>query len=385
MQRAPARRWWLVPVLVLIILLAAASSAAGAREAHQAACPQMVLIGARGSGESDTSKTHGMGPVVSYMADRLAGELRGNREVMRTLPVIYSALSVDVLRPSKAEIASFAVLSPAATAAYYYVHNVKPYLASIEEGVNSTISEAAAEVAACPHTDLILAGYSQGAIVVHQAELRLEDGTAPPVARPLDTEVLNRIVGTLLVADGDRVRYSEEALFGSASAGDQGVQVAIHGIAARDVGDPGGTVQVCDAQDIVCDFSLSNIRSLKRAAHAAAVHTSYLDHDKHNLNLAVDWLHRLLTRPYHACKPTGLLSGVVLRARVGVTCQTALAVARYQGTHDVLDPAVPPFRVAGRLWRCEIASRAHRHTLMACGTPAAGRPSMYVDIPVPVS
>ena len=73
-------------------------------------------------------------------------------------------------------------------------------------------------------------------------------------------------------------------------------------------------MQVCDAQDIVCDFSINNIRSLKRAAHAAGVHTSYLDQDKRSLNLAVDWFHHLLTGRYLTCKSTSPPSEVSLRA-----------------------------------------------------------------------
>ena len=69
-------------------------------------------------------------------------------------------------------------------------------------------------------------------------------------------------------------------------------------------------MQVCDTQDIVCDFSINNIRSLKRAAHATDVHTGYLDNDKRDLNLVVDWLGNDLTTPSAVIDGSGSFDGM---------------------------------------------------------------------------
>jgi hypothetical protein len=66
--------------------------------------------------------------------------------------------------------------------------------------VASSASEAKYVHRQCPHA-LILAGYSQGAMVMHQAELQL--------AAAHDTGVLGQITGTLLLGDGDRISHTD--------------------------------------------------------------------------------------------------------------------------------------------------------------------------------
>jgi hypothetical protein len=61
----------------------------------------------------------------------------------------------------------------------------------------------------CPQALLILAGYSQGAMVMHQAELRL--------AAAHDDGVLGQIAGTLLLGDGDRVSHTAADEFGTSN------------------------------------------------------------------------------------------------------------------------------------------------------------------------
>jgi hypothetical protein len=245
-------------------------------------CPDVTFIGARGSGEPADRATHGMGSSVSYMANRLDQALGASGLKMSTLPVIYPALGVDVLKPTKAEIALMVTGHPLEAAALYYEHNLKRYIASIDDGISQTVREANIVAANCPDTALVMAGYSQGAMVIHQAELQLDDQR--------HADVHDAIIGTLLLGDGDRVHDSRASLFGSSSAAGEGVRVYLHGIRGRDVDEPWGTAEICNSQDIVCDFNLGHIRSTKRATHASAVHTGYLAHNPTVLDQAVDWL-----------------------------------------------------------------------------------------------
>lgn len=79
----------------------------------------------------------------------------------------------------------------------YEKKNLKPYEASLADGVKQTIADVRAVLSLCPESELVLAGYSQGAMAVHQAELQLQRGG--------DEEALGAIGGTLLLGDGDRV------------------------------------------------------------------------------------------------------------------------------------------------------------------------------------
>jgi hypothetical protein len=279
-----------------------------------------------------------MGPSVSHMADRLAQALGASGLKMSTLPVIYPALGVDVLKPTKAEIALLVAGHPAEGAALYYEHNFKRYSASIDEGISQAVKEANIVAANCPDTMLVMAGYSQGAMVIHQAELQL-DGQ-----RHADTH--DAIIGTLLLGDGDRIHDSRASLFGSAPLAGEGVRIYLHGTRARDVDEPWSTAEICNSQDIVCDFNLAHIRSTKRAAHASSVHTGYLAHDPTVLDQAVDWLAARITR---TIGPWGLVGRLRLDTATGADIIGAMGPpdVTADGNVDAPSPGYPDFHALG--------------------------------------
>jgi hypothetical protein len=53
--------------------------------------PDVLFIGARGSGETADAATHGMGHTVDYMAERMKGLVDEDSETMGFLPVVYAA------------------------------------------------------------------------------------------------------------------------------------------------------------------------------------------------------------------------------------------------------------------------------------------------------
>lgn len=249
-------------------------------------CQAVYLLGARGSGEypqpgkpGDPS-LHGLGPEVHQMAAVVQQVLStADLTTFRTLNVGYAAEPVKVLYPTAKEIKSFRE-HPAAAAVYYYRHNVRKYLTSISDGISSAVSEAEYVHAHCPAALLILAGYSQGAMVMHQAELQL--------ARDHKTGVLGAIAGTLLLGDGDRVSHTRAREFGTSRARSEGIRTWLHGNSDKDVPDPATTANICDAGDAVCDFGTDTIRHWK---HAVSVHMSYTN--KPVLVTAATWVARL--------------------------------------------------------------------------------------------
>ena len=178
------------------------------------ACPAIEFIGARGSGESFAG-FGGMGAAVDHMATVLREELVRSPKFadgIQTVGVRYSADSTSELSPSRSELLTL----PSGTGLARWVKdNLAKYLHSINTGIADTISLANHPVAKCPGTKLVMAGYSQGAMVIHQAELQLLRSRQ---------STFRRIVGRLLLGDGDRVPYTQAHEFGTSLARSEGIR-----------------------------------------------------------------------------------------------------------------------------------------------------------------
>jgi hypothetical protein len=304
-----ARGLRLVAVLASVMMLAggldvthAAAAAGPKRQLSAIACSEVFFLGARGSGELPTKQFQGMGPEVDKMATVVRGVLKADGiTLVRTLNVGYPADSVDDLVPTKYELALFAA-DAALAVPYYYQHSVKKYLASINEGITNTISEAKYVRSQCPHALLILAGYSQGAMVMHQAERQL--------AAAHDTGVLGQITGTLLLGDGDRISHTAAREFGTSTARSQGIRTYLHQNSDKDVTDPAATANICNAGDIVCDFGRKTVLSWKTGLK---VHESYTTGAA--LTDAATWIAQVTGRRLSG--KTVLLPGLTLSAACG--------------------------------------------------------------------
>lgn len=282
-----------VAALALVALVAATSIVARAPEAAKAAsCADVTFVGARGSGEPE-SAGGGMGVPIARMVNTIKKAVIDFPETFGARAVRYTAAPVERLVPSKAELVAMAATgslgigNPAAgvgglfgAAALYYGAHLKPYMASIEGGVKATIDLLHSELARCSEAEFVLAGYSQGAIAIHQAELRLE--------RDGDFETLDAIAGTLLLGNGDRVAGSKAKLVGGAPLGARGVRVVLHAVKSRDVPEPETTIEICVRGDIVCDFDLEvGAGSLSKYKAASHVHSSYVNTPQsHYLDIA---------------------------------------------------------------------------------------------------
>jgi hypothetical protein len=270
--------------LLACFALAGESGVAYATTPH--GCRDVMFIGARGSGEpqrqwTDNGKATTVGKPLYYMAELLETDVLAYGETMGILPVIYPADSVLELKPSKAEIELMVVAGLSGALRIFEDKNLKPYEASIAEGVTQTIADVHAVTARCPETEIVLAGYSQGAMAVHQAELQLH--------RDGDEGALDAIGGTLLLGDGDRVPGTQAKIFGGAPTGGEGVQVYFRKFKPLDVVEPETTAEICVRGDVVCDFKLH----LDKAFYSEGihVHSSYdVEPQQVYLRQAVAWL-----------------------------------------------------------------------------------------------
>jgi hypothetical protein len=285
-----ARRAFVVVLGALVLagagLTASANGAPRLLPPPGPTCPSVLIMGARGSGQS-FSGFDGMGPAVDRMAVDLRAWLAKTAAGTQTFGDPYPADSTNDLKPSNGELLLL-FTNPIAAAIEYQRDNLGKFIHSISVGTGDAVQAAGDELVDCPQTSLVMIGYSQGAMVMHQAELEL---------RAHHPRVFHRIVGTLLLADGDRVPNTRAREFGSSLARAEGIRPYLHAIARVDVPLPGRTANICNAGDLICDFNLGRVRNFSRAAK---IHTGYAVQTKHGmrysplLDQAANWLGRTL-------------------------------------------------------------------------------------------
>jgi hypothetical protein len=150
----------------------------------------------------------------------------------------------------------------------YIKNNLGKFTGSINKGVDDLIFDARHYSLLCGSTIFVFVGYSQGAMVVHSAEVALDKKSEKPI--------FSKIAGTLLLADGYRTPDTKAHEFGTSKKGKEGIVSWLVG-PGRDVPLPDTTASICDANDIVCDFSRDTF------LHIGAdikIHTSYTECDK---------------------------------------------------------------------------------------------------------
>jgi alpha-tubulin suppressor-like RCC1 family protein len=226
------------------------------------------------------SQNGGLGPEVGLFAQDLGTALAGAHLNLRSTPVLggYSADSTDELKPSAGEVVLARFNVPAAVAQWRR-NRLGKFLASVNRGTAVVLADVRAMEARCPSTQIVLAGYSQGAMAVHQAELKMTSAQR------------SRIAATVLVADGDRVHSTAAAKrLGSSPVRGEGVRSYLRMISARDAPLPRSTVNICNIHDIVCDFTAGSIPHYQRDTK---VHMTYTKGPL--LGQAAAWVAALLT------------------------------------------------------------------------------------------
>jgi hypothetical protein len=241
------------PVLGRFGALACAAAVAGAALVGLTAgtaladpgCPDVHWIGAAGSGERvDPTADGGMGRVVYQSLRDLSRQLQQDGRTITAEAVEYPAVAV----PADGDLLGWA-----------------GFMNSVDAGTAALGAQYASFAQRCPATKVVLAGYSQGAMVVHRNLNALAD--SPNVA------------AALLIADGDRLPGDNVFSIGSVTAmpgKGKGVAqdwpILAHAPANLPLAIGSRTISVCDRGDAVCDYD-SNAAKATQAA--VAIHTSY--------------------------------------------------------------------------------------------------------------
>jgi Cutinase len=268
------------------------------RAAASGQCAQVWFIGARGSGEKVTKSTDGMGPEVYDMYQAVRADLtaRGIPMAKKPLDVDYAAASVDVLKPD-ATVMKLLEGGDAVAAAAWWVHtSVDRYDASLDDGIKQAEDDVAGALRTCPGARIILAGYSQGAAAIHDAENYLAKNKPAEFAH---------VAGTLLLGDPDRVKDTKARAFGTEPANGQGLRVYlclvkwlhICLVKPDDVPDPATTAEIADRGDIVANFDWRDITSSADRNQGMKVHTTYASRQKKLLARAANWVASLIHSP----------------------------------------------------------------------------------------
>jgi hypothetical protein len=237
-------------------------------------CPDVHWFGAAGSGERDgyeATANGGMGAIVyqSYVA--LQQQLAQEGRTITAEAVEYPAKDV----PEDAGVLDWA-----------------DYMGSVDQGTAALGGQYAAFTAQCPETKVVLAGYSQGAMVVHRNLVAI--GSDPNLA------------ASLLIADGDRHPDDTTVNIGTASTdpektggASQDWPILAHAPAKLPANVGVRTISVCDAGDAVCDYDPD---AEEVSPVAVAIHTSYTTADADG-QMWTWMVHQLLSGPSSAPAP----------------------------------------------------------------------------------
>ncbi len=211
-------------------------------------CPDVHWMGAAGSGERteyDSAAYDGMGRVVYQSYRELEQRLQQEGRTITAEAVEYPAIEV----PEDAGVLDWA-----------------DFIGSVDAGKAALGGQYAAFTARCPDTKVVLAGYSQGAMVVHR---NLHELAASP-----------NLAAALLVADGDRIPDDNTVNIGSASSDPektggaaQDWPILAHAPDKLPANVGVRTISVCDVGDPVCDYDPDAEEDV--IASAVPIHTSY--------------------------------------------------------------------------------------------------------------
>ena len=215
--------------LALIAAFPASVALAGRALAGASGCAQVLFVGARGTGEQGpgspnwNGKGDGLGGPVHSLYTALAQDLGGLRSIQK-VPVVYDSSSVQTLLTNPAQ-----------------------YFANLQAGVTWTFTFLSQQATQCPNQQIVLAGYSQGAMVMHR------------VLHELGTAILSRVSAAVLIADGDQVPNDTDVTrYGTAPLSAEGIGLvlpALSGSSTATFSTAVGSLvlSVCNTGDIVCD------------------------------------------------------------------------------------------------------------------------------------
>jgi hypothetical protein len=251
---------------------AAATRLHPAAGAASSQCDQVDFVSVRGSGQpykgaTDLSVSPETNAVLTGIKDQLKIDQVTATIAVYQLP--YKAVSDDVLAAGLKFPTSVINAIPILIADWHQLMkvNLPKYIADEEQGESELYTYLTQIYHACQSSAqqpmVVLAGYSQGAMVVHNV---LNTVTAAN-----QTDLMSMIKGAVLVADPERMKSSVVPNMGDAPLGDYGLchalDVLIIPHSHHDSCVPPGTTQdvakyfedvafqICETNDLACDAS----------------------------------------------------------------------------------------------------------------------------------
>lgn len=234
----------LIGALVLSVSFFTGDRESGPTQA--AHCSDVEFIGAAGSGQRDDQVNSGVGSIVEQTYDNLRADLPDDTS-LALHAVDYPALAV----PRSVDSTDW-----------------DPYFESIETGSASTRQLITTTMSECPDSQIIVAGYSQGAMAVRRALQELG---------PSD-----QIVGAVLIGDGDKrpddnvatlPEYGTDQYRGIAQIAREELSIT-SGAGEEPLGTDWETrvLSACISSDIVCALGSFDLGSI---AESLSAHSSY--------------------------------------------------------------------------------------------------------------
>ena len=230
-----------------------ASSAAQVDTSTQ--CPEVLFMGARGTGEYGPGSDHWPRGRSSSDYYGLGGDV--NEVYMHLENQLGSDLGSPVSVPYPADRVQTLLRA-----------DFPKYFGDLSSGVSWTLSYLENQVKNCPDQQIVLAGFSQGAMVMHR------------VLHQLPTPILSRVTAAILIGDGDQVPFDNATKYGSASSAATGIgqdQPEFSGSSLTRFSTNMDTqvLRVCNLGDIVCDNLIASAGGSLGLAHGVLVHLAY--------------------------------------------------------------------------------------------------------------
>jgi len=315
------------------------ATAANSRLTVSDECTPVLYVAARGSGQygpgsdgwpggSSKNDPQGFGPELNEVYSNLTDDLKGVGITPDS--VRYPATSVTVLP---------------------HLHGVSQYITGLSAGVAQVSDDLSEQAARCPNQEIIMAGYSQGAMVIHRVLHRLADTAA-------GQGILARTAAAILIGDGDQVEFDNEVRDGSALPFAMGIGQffpLLSGSSKTKFSASLGArvIRVCNWGDIVCDYQ----NNLLSDSYGIKVHESYPDSKA---------LSQAITQTVSDAKSLHYYGGTVAaRGKVGASLAAAAVVIGGKTPFTVtadLDGSVPSWATLGV---------AANNTVTLAGTPTA--------------
>ncbi|MFL6172272.1 MAG: cutinase family protein [Marmoricola sp.] len=250
-------------------------------------CTDYIYVAALGSGQTFKSTTDlSVSPQLNAVYTRLSADVKAAGKTISPFVFNYPSTSVNVLFDG---LGAIPVNKSYITNLKAKINdNLSGYLGGKNQGVNDLFGTVLDINSKCQDkTMIILAGYSQGSMVVHEF---LNNFGGPSASR---------ITGSLLVADPERVPYAFAPNLSSADPGGSGVCTVLKPYFSCASPFPSadarfkGTLQLCTSLDGVCDTS-TVITALKAYVEAwascfptsASCHKTWQDAIKRELAVA---------------------------------------------------------------------------------------------------